>query len=163
MLINTLKFGPLEIPENKIITMAKPVLGFEELTKFCLVELEEFKPFMWLQSVDDPGLAFIVVNPAIFYNGYRIDINPNEIAEIEAKDPAFIETYVIASVPNEWTDMTINLQGPILINTENNKAKQLVLVNSGYQIRHRVFDEEERADKTTEKAAKEVLEEPVGV
>jgi len=68
MLINTLKFGPLEIPENKIITMAKPVLGFEELTKYCLVELEEFKPFMWLQSVNDPTVAFIVVNPAIFFS-----------------------------------------------------------------------------------------------
>ena len=162
MLINTLKFGPLEIPENKIITMAKPVLGFEELTKYCLVELEEFKPFMWLQSVNDPAVAFIVVNPAIFYNGYRIDINPNEIAEIEAQNPAHIETYVIASVPNEWADMTINLQGPILINTENNKAKQLVLVNSGYRIKHRVFDEEEKAAMTTEEPLEEVLEEPVG-
>ena len=101
MLINTLKFGPLEIPENKIITMAKPVLGFEELTKYRLVELEEFKPFLWLQSINDPAVAFIVVNPAIFYNDYRIDINPKEIAEIEAKDPGHIETYVIASVPNE--------------------------------------------------------------
>ncbi len=163
MLINTLKFGPLEIPENKIITMAKPVLGFEELTKFCLVELEEFKPFMWLQAVGDPAIAFIVVNPAIFYSDYRIDINPNEIAEIEAKDPALIETYVIASVPNEWADMTINLQGPILINTENNKAKQLVLVNSGYKVKYQVFDKDEISDTTTEEMIEEVLEEPVGV
>ena len=163
MLINTLKFGPLEIPENKIITMAKPVLGFEEFTKFCLVELEEFKPFMWLQSVNDPAVAFIVVNPAIFYNGYRIDINPNEIAELEAKDPAHIETYVIASVPNDWADMTINLQGPILINTENNKAKQLVLGNSGYRINPKVFDEEDKAAMTTEQPIEKVLEKPVGV
>jgi len=59
--------------------------------------------------------------------------------------------------------MTINLQGPILINTENNKAKQLVLVNSGYRIKHRVFDEEEKAAMTTEEPVEKVLEEPVGV
>ena len=163
MLINSLKFGQLEIPKNKIITMAKPVLGFEELTKFCRVELDEFKPFMWLQSVDDPAVAFIVVNPALFYPDYRIDINPNEIAEIEATDPALIETYVIASVPAEWIDMTINLQGPILINTQNYKAKQLVLVNSKYQIKHQVFDKTETATAVAEESIADPVEDPVGV
>ena len=159
MLIDSQRFGPLEIPENKVINMIRPILGFEKLTKFCLLEREEFWPFIWMQSVEDPTVAFIVANPCLFQNDYRIEINLNEISEIEPGEPELIETYVIASVPDEWTKMTVNLQGPLLINTANNKGKQLVLMNTEYKIQHTVFDNE----KITTTVTEEPTEEPVGV
>ena len=159
MLINTLRFGPLEIPENKIIRMARPVLGFEKLSKFCLIEREEFWPFLWMQSIEDPAIAFIVVNPTMFISDYRIEINPNEISEIEPSSPEMIETYVIANVPEDWKQMTVNMQGPILINTANNKAKQLVLVNSEYKVQQIVFEHE----KITTTVSKTESKVPVGV
>lgn len=159
MLINSHRFGSLEIPDNKIISMARPVLGFEKLGQFCLIEREEFWPFLWMQSVDDPAVAFIVVNPVLFKNDYRIEINPNEISELEATAAELIETYVIANVSDDWKLMTINLQGPILINTSNNKAKQLVLMNSEYKVQQTVFEYEKTTSTVTAKATKE----PVGV
>jgi len=70
-----------------------------------------------------------------------------------------IETYVIANVPDNWKQMTINLQGPILINTVNNKAKQLVLMNSEYNVQQTVFEH----DKITTAVTKTTVKEPVGV
>ena len=159
MLINSQRFGPLEIPDNKIIEMVRPILGFEKLTRFCLLEREEFWPFLWMQSVEDEAVAFIVVNPCLFTNDYKIEINPNEISEIEPGEPELIETYVIASVPDEWKNMTVNLQGPILVNTTNNKGKQLVLMNTDYKVQHRVFDDA----KTEVTDTARTVEEPVGV
>ena len=159
MLVNSQRFGALEVPEKKIISMARPLLGFEKLGRFCLIEREEFWPFLWMQSIDDPAVAFIVVNPVLFKSDYQIDINPNEISELEATAPEQIETYVIANVPDDWKLMTINLQGPILINTSNNKAKQLVLMNSEYKVQQIVFENEKITSTVTTKAAKE----PVGV
>jgi len=158
MLINSHRFGPLEIPGNKIISMVRPVLGFEKLARFCLIEREEFWPFLWMQSIEDPAVAFIVVNPALFDSDYRIDINPNEISELEPTSPELIETYVIANVPDNWKQMTINLQGPIMINTANYKAKQLVLMNSEFKVQQTVFEHE----KNTTTVAKSDVEEPVG-
>ena len=159
MLIDSKRFGPLVIPENKLIVMVKPILGFENLSKFCRIEREEFRPFLWMQSIEDPAVAFIVVNPALFDSDYRIDINPNEISELEPSSPELIETYVIANIPDNWKQMTINLQGPILINTANNKAKQLVLMNSEYKVQQTVFDYE----KITATVTKSTVREPVGV
>ena len=159
MLINSHRFGPLEIPEKKIISMVRPVLGFEKLGKFCLIEREEFWPFLWMQSIEEPAVAFIVVNPAVFDSDYRIDINSNEISELEPTTPELIETYVIANVPENWKQMTLNLQGPILINTANNKAKQLVLMNSEYKVQQTVFE----LEKSSTTAAKSEVREPVGV
>jgi flagellar assembly factor FliW len=140
MLIPSLKFGRLEIPDDKLITMKRPILGFEELTDFCLVAREELAPFMWLQSAEDPAVAFVVVNPAVFYPEYRIEVNPNEIAELRIKDVRTVETYVIVTLAERLDDITANLQGPILINTQNGLAKQLVMVNSRYEVKHRLAD-----------------------
>lgn len=139
MQIDSLKFGILEVPDDKVIKMARPILGFEQLTVFCLVERDDARPFMWLQSVQEPAVSFVVVNPAVFFPEYRIEVNPAEIAEISIQNLEMVETYVIITIPENAEEMTANLQGPIIINTENCLAKQLILVNSDYQVQHQVF------------------------
>jgi len=142
MIINSQRFGELDVPENKIITMVKPVLGFEHLSQYCLVELEEMRPFVCLQAIEDPATTFIVVNPMIFCAAYKIEVNPKEIADLEIGKLEAVETYVVATIPANPAEISINLQGPILINTENRLGRQLVLVNSKYSVTHRLLDEE---------------------
>lgn len=141
MIINSQRFGELEVPENKVITMVKPILGFEHLNQFCLIELEEMRPFVCLQAIDDPAITFIVVNPMIFCPDYKIEVNPKEIADLEINKLDAVETYVVATIPSNPAEISINLQGPILINTENRLGRQLVLVNSRYEVTHRLLDE----------------------
>ena len=144
MIINSHRFGTLEVPEDKIITMERPILGFERLRHFCLMEMTELAPFHWMQSTEDPTVAFLVMNPVIFFPDYRIEINSQEIAELGVTDPTSIETYVILTIRKNASDISANLQGPILINTANNKGKQLVLVNSRYQVQHSINEAADR-------------------
>ena len=140
MIVNSMRFGQLEVPENKIISMVKPVLGFENLKKYFLLEVDEIRPFLWLQSVEEPAVAFLVVNPLYIMKDYKIEINSMEIADLEIKKVTAVETYVIVTLPDNPQELSANMQGPILINTENNLAKQLVLVNSDYRIKHMIFE-----------------------
>ncbi len=141
MQIQTRRFGNLYLPDDRVITMKKPIIGFERINHYCIVENEEFRPFLWLQAVEDPAVSFIVVNPVVFFSDYRIEVHSNEIAELEVRRVEAVETYVIVTVPDRVEDMSVNLQGPILINTETNFAKQLVLVNSDYKVCHRILDD----------------------
>lgn len=136
MIVDSARFGPLEVPEDKLITMARPILGFERLLTFCLIDREDLAPFLWLQSTEDPTVAFMVVNPRVFFPDYRIDVNRKEIAELKVMKVESVETYVVVTVNEDPETTSANLQGPILINIENNLAKQLVLVNSDYRVRH---------------------------
>ncbi|MBU0984003.1 MAG: flagellar assembly protein FliW [candidate division Zixibacteria bacterium] len=140
MRIRSLRFGELDVPESKIITMARPILGFEACDRFCLVEVEELAPFLWFQSVEHAEVTFMVVNPSVFYPDYRIEINSKEIAELRVEESGSVETYVIVTIPDDPHKVSVNLQGPVLINSENNLAKQLVLVNSRYRVRHYLMD-----------------------
>jgi len=159
MVVPTVRFGQLEVPDEKLITMQKPILGFESLSVYCLVETDEFRPFLWLQSVENPEVAFVVVNPLVFFPGYHIEVHSNELAELMISRIESVETYVIVKIPEDPTQMSANLQGPILINTKNNQAKQLVLVNSDYQLAHSIFD----ALKATSERSGKTKEELVGV
>ncbi|MCP4567844.1 MAG: flagellar assembly protein FliW [FCB group bacterium] len=140
MNIMTTRFGELEIDESLTIRMTKPILGFEQLRRYVIVETEDFEPFRWFQSIDDPDVAFVIVNPLLFYPDYLIEVNPKEIEELKVADVADVASYAIVTIPEDYTKMTVNLQGPVLINQSTNLAKQLVLVNSRYRIKHRVME-----------------------
>ncbi|UCG61970.1 MAG: flagellar assembly protein FliW [Candidatus Zixiibacteriota bacterium] len=154
MIVRSLRLGQLEIPDNKIIKTEKPILGFEHLSRYCLIDVDELRPFLWMQSADDPAVAFLIVNPRVFFPDYKIEVNSKEIAELKVDRVESVETYVIVTLPEDPSEMSVNLQGPILINTENNKAKQLILVNSDYRIAHRILDT--LPEESEETAAKEL-------
>ncbi len=136
MIISTIRFGDLKISEDKIITMEKPVLGFEQLKRYCIIERDDCEPFLWYQSLENPAVAFLIVNPIIFYPEYSIEVNPKEIEELLVNDVKTVETYVIVTIPQDQQRMSVNLKGPILINTESRLAKQQVMVNSDYRVKH---------------------------
>jgi flagellar assembly factor FliW len=159
MKVNPARFGELDVPEALIIRMTKPVLGFEQLKRFVIVETADFEPFKWFQAVDDPQVAFVIVNPSLFFPEYGIEVNPREIDELRVNDVRDIDTYAIVTIPQDYTRMTANLQGPILVNTRTHLAKQLVLVNSTYRIKHQMLPTgrpEPSYDETD-------VKEPVGV
>jgi flagellar assembly factor FliW len=144
MQLDTLQFGQLNIDEKKIISFPKGLLGFEGLTQYVIVEVPECLPFCWLQSVESPELALVIVDPSLFYPGYQVRVHAREVADIGARSPNSVEIYAIVTVPAEMENMTVNLQGPLLVNQENNTAKQLVLTDSDYSVQHPVLSELQR-------------------
>jgi len=148
MKITTLRFGELDIPEENIIEFPKGLIGFEQFKKYVLLEREDSDPFVWLQSLEDPNLAFVVINPVIFFKNYKIEIHYKELEDIAVRSLDRIEVYSVVTIPEDIMKMSINLLGPLVINLDNNRAKQLVLVNSSYTIQHFIMDELSRNLKT---------------
>jgi len=138
--VKTMRFGEITVAADLIITVPKGLLGFESSRHYVIIETPDSVPFKWLQSLDDPALAFVIVNPIVFFAEYRIDVDPRELSELNIADPASVMTYVIVSVPDgDMSRMSVNLQGPVIISTENNLAKQLVMVNGPYSTVHSIL------------------------
>ncbi len=144
MELQTRQFGVLEVSEKDILRAPKGLLGFEGFERFVLIDQEESRPFCWLQSVDTPELAFVLVSPAVFFSDYRVSVNAKEVADIKVERPEDVAVYVVVTVPEEVNQMTANLQGPILINSKENLLKQLVLTDSAYSVQHSIVRQLER-------------------
>ncbi len=139
MRINTNRFGELEVNPKNVLTFPNGLLGFKDVHDFILIDPSENSPLKWLQSINVPELAFVVTDPLLFKPDYEIRIFRTDLEEIEVNDPENVIQLVIVTVPRDPSKMTANLKGPLLINTENNKGKQLVLDDSEYELKYRLL------------------------
>ncbi|HSH00338.1 MAG TPA: flagellar assembly protein FliW [candidate division Zixibacteria bacterium] len=149
------RFGELTVAGEDIIFFPKGILGFEECRRYCVISSPDYAPFAHLQSLDEPNLAFVVVNPLLFFPQYRVEVDPREVAELEADSASDIVTWGIVTIPEDYRRMSVNLQGPILLNEKNRRAKQVVLAHSAYGTCHYIAEtlEETEAQPVGEKAA----------
>ncbi|MDY0219613.1 MAG: flagellar assembly protein FliW [Desulfobacterium sp.] len=137
--IQTRKFGRIEIDEAKIIVMPDGMLGFEGQKRYVLIQDKGMEPFKLYQAVDNPDLAFFVIDPLLILEGYRVDRNRVIKAAAWGKGDK-ISYLAVATIPDEKPEqMTVNLMGPIAINSTRGESYQLILENSGYALKHPLF------------------------
>jgi flagellar assembly factor FliW len=136
----TVRFGELQVPESEQLEFGRGLLGFEHLKRFVHLEMEEEYPFGWMQSLDDPKVAFVVASPALFFPQYRVEVDPRELGDVRPGPNEKLLVLGICTVPASVVDVTMNLQGPLVINPASRRGKQLVLNHSGYGTQHRLTD-----------------------
>jgi flagellar assembly factor FliW len=137
--VDTTRFGTITIDEHKIITMPLGMLGFPDEKRYVIVQHKENSPFFWYQSVDDPALAFVITSPFFFVPDYSVPLDDaiKEMSWDEEEVGDKVELYVVVNIPNgSPNEMTANLIGPILVNTETFQALQMVVTDSPYSHRY---------------------------
>lgn len=153
MKINTSRFGELEINEDIIFNFVEPILGYEHLPRFILVDNVPDSPFKWLQSVDDGNTAFPVTVPGYFGLDYQFVIPDAEAKKLGLTGPnELLSLNIVCIPPGKPEEATINLLGPIIVNLNNRKSMQLVLINDNLSVRHKLFPDTVKEEKQPEKA-----------
>lgn len=124
--------GTLSVDSNSVLTFPRGILGFPECRSFVLLPSERAHVY-WLQSVDYSSLAFLLVDPFIFFEGYTLDL---AATDIHAASPDEVSVLAIVTLPaGPGEPPTANLQGPVVIHTRLGEGTQVVLAESSYGIR----------------------------
>lgn len=126
MKINTAKFGLLEIDENKVLHFVSEILGFPGSRRYVLLPVHHEKPFLWLQSVDEPQVVFLTTWPRVFFPDYRPEIPSLYLKLLSVERIEDLDLLVILA-PGKKEGYTANLMGPIVINVPKRLALQAVL------------------------------------
>lgn len=153
MLIQTTRFGPIEVDETKIITLKEGLLGFPQYRRYALIQAggdpdgpagPESEPvFFWLQSVDAPNLAFVVCDPLVFVPDYQVPIRRDDMEGLQLQNLEDAQVLVIVNKVD--SALTANLLGPIVVGARSLQGKQLVLSDKRYGTRHRLMPLEQDA------------------
>lgn len=130
------RFGEIELPASEILEIPEGLLGFGHLRRYAILKDPEEDPFLWLQSVDVADLAFVIVDPFIFFPGYEIQVKTSELEAIQLEDIAKANVLAIVTVPENPMELTANLRGPLIVNTEARLGKQFVLIDDRYFTKH---------------------------
>ena len=134
MLIQTTRFGPVDIDDSRTIEFPAGLLGFSSYKKFALLQPDDNGVFFWLQSTESADLAFVVTDPALWLPDYQANIRKEQMEELGLREVA--EAQVLVIVNKREQSLTANLQGPLVMNPANRRAMQLVLAEKKWSTRH---------------------------
>lgn len=134
MEVQTVRFGTIEIAEDRVITIPRGLLGFQQFKKYCLLQPSDDACFFWLQSLEDPSLAFVVTDPNLFVKDYSVPIRGEQMEDLRLERLEDAQVFVI--VNKVGGTLTGNLQGPLVINTVLRMGEQFVLADKKWTTRH---------------------------
>ena len=138
--VNTVRFGEIEVEEEKIVHFKDGIPAFEDEHEFLIIPYDEESPYYFMQSLKTPELAFLITTPFIFFPDYMIEIDDDTIEELSIKNQEDVMLYSLITIPNGSVRyMTANLLAPVVINTDNMQAKQIVMEKTRYTTKHRLF------------------------
>ena len=126
--------GKITVSEDHLITIPEGLFGFEEYIKYALVD-SDYEPFIWLQSCENPNLAFLIVDPFLICNEYETDIDDASLKKIGITKPEDIIIMTIVTVPHDGSTITANFQGPLVINKQNHKCMQAILSDNRWSTK----------------------------
>ena len=142
-------FGEIEIDESKIITFEDGIIGFPDMKKFTLIfdEEKEGRPSIsWLQSMDEPEIAFPVMDPLFHCETYNPSVEDELLKNLGTIKEDNLYVLVTVTVPQNIKELAVNLKAPIVINTDTRKASQII-VEDDLPVRYRIYEILEEAKK----------------
>ena len=124
MNILTRDFGEIEVAPEDIITFVSPMFGFEEMNRYVFLFAEENTNIVWLQSVDNPHICFILADPKIVEDNYNPRLSPEVRGALGEGDYLF---WLVVVVAEDFRDSTINMKSPVVVNLHTKRAVQTIL------------------------------------
>lgn len=141
MKANTRLFGEIEIEDEKIIEFEQGIIGFPDLKYFTLIfdAEKEKSAIKWLQSMDEPDFALPVMEPYHLMPDYAPTVNDEVWESLGELKPENTFVLVTVTVPPELEQISINLKAPVIINSDTNKACQII-VEDDYPVKYKIYD-----------------------
>lgn len=139
--VDTRLFGKIEIEDEKVITFERGMIGFPELTKFTLIynSEKEQSNIRWLQSLEDGSMAFPIIDPICIVDEYNPMVKDDLMARLGEYDSMEdLAVVLVMRIPENIEDMSVNMKAPVVINTKNKKAVQII-VEGDYQVRQPIY------------------------
>jgi flagellar assembly factor FliW len=113
-----------------------PFLGFEDIKQVELEKIDDI--FMKMQASQDKHLSFTLVDPFILREyDFEIPEKVRELLEITTDSNILILNIVLIQTPIE--NSIVNFIGPIIFNTDSNKAAQIIIQEStNYSVAEKI-------------------------
>lgn len=127
------RFGEIEYDPSLVLNFPEGLIGFEDLRDFVVMHNEKEGPLFWIQSIEDPQVALVLTDPTNFFLDYNVAPEEEERTKINLNEDDQCFSLVVVTVHPD-RKVTMNLAAPILFAPQSNKALQVILENSGYDI-----------------------------
>jgi flagellar assembly factor FliW len=142
MRIDTPRWGSIEIDPAAIIHFETGLAGFPDCARFVVMDHDRDTPLKWLQSIDRPEIAFVIVEPHQVLSAYTVDVPEPVMKKIGWDRDVKPEDVAVFLILNcDQGNLTANLRAPVVVNVQNRRAFQLILDSPDIPLRHPLHPE----------------------
>jgi len=134
--VDTEHQGLIEVPDDKILVMPEGMPGFPGAKRFVILDREDTRPLFTYQCADDPFVSFLIIDPRLVEPDYRVDLQAVQAEKWPESPSEGLETYVIVNTNRGPGHITVNLMAPLIVNTTERQAVQVVLQDGSHSHRH---------------------------
>lgn len=142
MELKTKYHGVRHYDKKDVVTFEKGILGFENLRKFIIFDVEDNEIFSILHSIEDSEVGFVVVSPFFVKKNYELELDDNLIKRLKIQKNEDVMLLNTVTINSKVEDITTNLRAPIIINIKAMLGEQIILNNEEYLVKHPLFKEE---------------------
>lgn len=142
MMIQSSRLGEVEVPDNQVLRFPEGIPGFAEEKSFALLPYQQDAPFFILQSVNEPNLAFVLIDPFAFFADYQFELDDSVAKQLALDEQNPPEIYCVVTIPENIVNMTANLVAPVVVSRATRTAMQMVLEKGAYTTKHRLLPEQ---------------------
>lgn len=135
MQIKSQRFGVVHIDDDAVLNFPDGIIGFPREQAFALIPHNGSTYLAWLQSLNQPDLAFPVVSAHYFVEGYP-DVPVSAAAHavgLKGNEEDFAILLVLCAPIGQ--PATVNLLAPVLVNSETRTGTQVILEGSRFSTR----------------------------
>jgi flagellar assembly factor FliW len=125
----------MNVNEQSVVQIPEGMLGFSRLTRYVLVDDDRIRPLLWLQSLDDPNLAFPVLDPRLIDENYFHLLPTGELGRLKIRNRSELLILVVAILRPTPEQSSVNLKAPVLINHTTMMGRQIILEEPRAEIR----------------------------
>ena len=158
MQVNSGRIGRCEVDERWVFRFVAPILGFEGRVWCAVLDIPQYQPLRWLQSLEDSQLCLPVMDALVARPDYEVDLSDSDarLLRLERAEDAWV--LVVVVLAEELEGVRVNLRAPIVCNLNERLAMQVVLNDARYPIRGRLMVSGASVeDGATARAKKEVF------
>lgn len=155
MTIQTSRFGEIEVSEGTLLTFPTGLVGFPAIQQFVVLDVAEDCQYQWLQAVEEPDLAFVIIDIHLLDPEFRVQISDEGLVELEITQADPVLIMAVVTIPSGQPEhATANLRAPLVVNLRTRKGKQLILSES-IPLRFSLLSESEESVQADVPSVKE--------
>jgi len=144
----TAYFGELQYTSDSVFEFRSGIPGFEEHTRFLLVEQAQSHPLVFVQSLISPNLCFLAVPAQVVDPQYHLELSAEDLALLQfpgSTQPAIGDDVACLALVTvaESADPTANMRSPLVLNLKTRVGLQVIHPDAVYSFRQSIQSREE--------------------
>jgi len=118
------------------------LIGFPELKRFRLFEPSGGYPLKFLQAIQYEEYSFVCMDVGAIKPDFEAPMEPEDAEFLGAEKPDDLIVLALVVIPEDPKQMTANLAGPLVINKNTLKGRQLALDSEKYPLKYKIIQGE---------------------